>query len=162
MHVTVEMVSTLGGTNFPLDQRIADALAYYAAQAADAAGVPRQTWVRRAWKMADYEAKEILRGKASKAHYERILKLKGEHCGWHVALVVTGAVIGQPINEFFQEQMRLAAKQAEQAKHHEQLATAAWGRLAAAHRDSRAVPQEDRTITGTLGSEKARRVGGGE
>jgi hypothetical protein len=159
MHVTVEMVSTLGGTNFPLDQRIADALAHYAAQAADAAGMPRQTWVRRVWNMADYEAKDILRGNASKAHYERILKLKGEHRGWFVGLVVTGAVIGQPIHEFFREQTRLAAKEAEQAKHHEQLATAAWGRLAAAHRDSRAVPAEDRTSTGTLRAQKARRVG---
>lgn len=131
MQVTVEMVSTLGGTSFPLDQRIADALMNYAQQAADADGVPRQTWVRRFWKMADYEAKDILKGKASKAHYERILKLKGPHCGWHAGLVVTGAVIGQPIYEFFRETNERAAREASHALEHERLARAAYRRLAA-------------------------------
>ena len=159
MHVTVEMVSTLGGTNLPLDQRIADALMIYAQQAADAAGVPRQTWVRKTWKMADYEAKDLLKGRASKTHYERILKLKGQHCGWHVGIVVTGAVIGQPIFEFFREMNAQAVREAADALEHERNARAAYRALEA----DAALPGEDRrswSRPGEVGAAKARRLAG--
>lgn len=161
MTVTYEMVSTLRGTIFPLDQRIADALMNYACQAADAAGTPRQTWVRKTWKMADYEAKDILKGRASKTHYERILKLRGPHCGWHVGLVVTGAVVGQPIYEFFREMNESAAREAVEAQQHERQAREAYRRLAS---DSAATGEDRRTWrrAGAMGAEAPRRVAGGD
>lgn len=88
----------------------------YAQQAADAAGMPRQTWCRKVWKLQDYEAKDLLKGNASEVVWERILKLKGEHCGWHVALPVLAAVIGTPVHAFFQDQMKQAAKAAAHAE----------------------------------------------
>lgn len=159
MTVTFDMVSTLGGTNFPLDQRIADALMHYACHAADAAGLPRQTWVRKIWKMADYEAKDILKGKASKAHYERILKLKGTDCGWFVGLVVTGAVVGQPIYEFFREMNESAAREAVEAQKHERQAREAYRRLAA---DAATARQDRRSWAraGEVGTNQARHVVG--
>ena len=160
MTVTGTMVLTRGGTVLALDQRIADALMNYAAQAADAEGVPRQAWCRRVWKLADYDAKHVLKGNASKAIYERILKLRGEHCGWHVGLTVTAAVVGQPIHDFFQEQMRLAAREAEEARRDGELAEAAYRRMARPAAD----PGPDRTpraASGTVGAEAARGVGGG-
>jgi len=166
MQVTFEMVSTLAGTNLPLDQRIADALMHYAQQAADAAGVYRQTWVRKTWKMADDEAKDILKGKASKSHYERILKLRGQHCGWHIGLVVTGAVVGQPIYEFFREQNELAAREAAHALDLERQAKAAHRRLmggadrAGAAGAAPEAAGEARRSFGEVGASKARRAGG--
>jgi len=157
MTVTGTMVLTRGGTVLALDQRIADALMNYAAQAADAEGVPRQAWCRRVWRLADYDAKHVLKGNASKAIYERILKLPGEHCGWHVGLAVTAAVVGQPIHDFFHDQMRQAAKDAENARQHEQLARAAYRALEG---DPPAAGEDRRQGrgAGAVGSQAARGV----
>jgi hypothetical protein len=131
MTVTAEMIFTRGGTFLPLDQRISDALMTYAQQAADAEGVPRLTWVKRFWKLADHTAKDVLKGNASKAVYEGILKANGPHCGWPVALAVTGAVIGQPLHEFLRAQNERAAREAAVALEDERLAREAYRRLEA-------------------------------
>jgi lipopolysaccharide biosynthesis protein len=159
MTMTADMIITRQGTVLPLDQRRRDALMTYAQGAADAAGMPRQTWCRKVWKLQDYEAKDLLRGNASEVVWERILKLKGEHCGWHVALPVLGAVIGTPVHAFFQDQMKQAAKAAEHAQRHEQLAAAAYRTL-----EGRSVdPREDwasRATAGTVRPEASRRLAG--
>lgn len=157
MTVTADMIITRGGTVLPLDQRIADALMNYACEAADAEGMARQTWCRKRWGLKDYEAKDVLKGNASKSIYERILKLRGPHGGWHVGLSVTGAVVGQPVHEFFKEQMRLAAREAQHAQEHERLAEAAYRRLAT----DPAPAREDRqagAAARAVGSAQARRL----
>ena len=71
MTVTAMDISSLRGTNFPLDSRRRDALATYARLSAEDAGIAPQAWVRKAWDFKDYEAKELLRGNASEAMWER-------------------------------------------------------------------------------------------
>jgi hypothetical protein len=154
MQVTAEMIFTRGGGFLPLDQRIADALMTYAQHAADAEGMPRQTWCRKYWRLKDYEAKDVLKGNASKTIYERILKMRGAHCGWFVGLAVTGAVIGQPLHEFFREQNERAAREAANALEHERQARAAYRRLASFAAD----PRDDRDGGETAG-ETRRRAG---
>lgn len=159
MTVTGAMILTQGGGVLPLDQRIADALMNYAILAAEQEGLPRKTWCRRYWKLKDYEAKEVLRGNASKALYERVLKARGPHCGWAVGIAVTGAVVGQELHEFFREQMRQAALEAERAEEHERLAQTAYRRLAGLP-SPRGEDREARSPSGSLGSEAPARVAG--
>lgn len=123
------MILTRGGTNLPLDPRISDALMTYAIQAADAEGIPRQTWIRNRWGLKDYQAKDILKGNATKTLFEQILKRRGPHCGWFVGIAVIGAVAGEELHEFLREQNRMAAKAAELAHEHEQLAKVAYRHL---------------------------------
>lgn len=104
MTVTALDISSLRGTNFVLDSRLGDALATYARYSAEDAGVAPQAWVRRTWGFAAYEAKAILRGDASKAMLERILKHKNG--GWTVALPVLGSVIGVEFDDFLAAQRR--------------------------------------------------------
>lgn len=158
MTVTGAMILTRRGTVLPLDQRIADALMQYAIEAADAAGIPRQTWCRRFWKLKDYEAKDVLKGNASKAIYERVLKMNGQHCGWFVGIAVTGAVVGQELHDFFREQMRLAAREAEEAKRDGELAEAAYRRLAQPAADLGAAGAKG-PAAGEVGARTARSVG---
>ncbi len=116
-------LNTRRGSILPLDQRRRDALAEYALQAAQEAGVPLQRWVRETWKLKDYEAKDLIRGNASETVWERILKKRGPHCGWRVGLPILGAVIGEDIAEHFQrekaeiadERARYAAREAQVA-----------------------------------------------
>lgn len=159
MTVTGAMILTQGGGVLPLDQRIADALMNYAILAAEQEGLPRKTWCRRYWKLKDYEAKEVLRGNASKALYERVLKARGPHCGWAVGIAVTGAVVGQELHEFFREQMREAALEAARAEEHERLAQTAYRRLAGNpphHREDR----KARAADGAVGAQATARVAG--
>lgn len=157
MTVTGTMIITRGGGNLPLDQRRRDALMTYAQQAADAAGVARQTWVRRTWGLKDYEAKDLLKGNASEVVWERILKHRGPHGGWTVALPVLAAVIGYEVSDFFREQIRLAAREAEDALEHEQLARAAYRALES---DPPAAGPPGRSWKGSreVGSETPRRL----
>ena len=157
MTMTADMIITRQGTVLPLDQRRRDALMTYALQAADEAGMPRQTWCRKVWKLQDYEAKDLLKGNASEVVWERILKLKGEHCGWHVALPVLAAVIGAPVHAFFQDQMKQAAKAAAHAEEHERLAQAAYRRLEGPPADPREGRGQGRRA-GAVGSEATRRL----
>lgn len=99
MTVAANMIITRGGAILPLDRRRRDALATYAELAAREAGQPLQKWVRETWRLKDYEAKDLIKGNASETIWERILKMRGPHCGWRVALPILGAVIGEDIAE---------------------------------------------------------------
>jgi hypothetical protein len=167
MTVTGTMIITRGGSILPLDQRRRDALMIYAQQAADMAGVPRQAWCRRVWKLKDYEAKDLLKGNASETVWERIMKMRGPHCGWAVALPVVAAVVGQDLHDFFRDQMRHAAREAEDALEDERLATAAWRRLAGDldrpgdDRGGSTSARQTGRGAGAVGAEGTRRVDGG-
>lgn len=100
MTVAAMEILSLRGTVLPLDQRRRDALAHYARLEAEAAGMPAQSWVRQAWGLKDYEAKDLLKAMSSETIWERILKHKNG--GWPVALAVLGAVIGQDVEAFLQ------------------------------------------------------------
>lgn len=148
-------ISSLRGTNLPLDSRRRDALATYARFAAEDAGIAPQAWVRKTWGFEAYEAKALLRGDASEAMWERILKAKGAHGGWAVALPVMGAVIGLPVHEFFREQTRRAALEARRAEEHERLVAVAYRALARGPAD----PGSDRQAGAPLGGLGAQEAG---
>lgn len=144
---------TFGGQNLPFAQDLREALANYA----------RRTWpvntsghMAKAWGVSKDTAKNVLKGHASDATVTKIIRAGG----WAVALPVIGAVIGEPVHTFFRDQMKEAAKQAERAKHHEELASAAYRALEAGP----PAPGEDRRTwrrPGAVGAEEARRVAGG-
>ena len=107
MTVTYMDISTRRGTVLPLDQRRRDALANYARLAAEDAGMPPQAFARKVWGFKEYEAKDLLRGNASEALWERIVKSKHpEHGGWKVVLPVLGAMIGETVEDFLQNERR--------------------------------------------------------
>jgi hypothetical protein len=104
------------GTEFALDRRRRDALATYAENHAADAGKPPQTWVRETWGFKVYEAKHLLAGNASEVMWERILKGRGPHTGWAVAIPVLGAVIGEDIAfHFAAERQQVAHERARYA-----------------------------------------------
>jgi hypothetical protein len=109
MTVTAMALNTRRGTILPLDQRRRDALAEYAQHEAAEAGIPLQTWVRQTWRLEVYEAKDLIRGNASEAVWERILKQGGPHSGWSLAIPILGAVIGTDIAEHFASERRQVA-----------------------------------------------------
>lgn len=150
-------ITSLRGTNLDLDARRRDALANYARLAAEDAGMAPQAWVRKTWGFEAYEAKHLLRGDASEPMWERILKGKGPHTGWAVAIPVMGAVIGAPIHDFFREQTRIAAQEACLAEEHERLAAIAYRRLEGGPADPGA-PREARSFAGGVGAQEARRL----
>jgi hypothetical protein len=157
MELTAMAITSLRGTNLDLDSRRRDALATYARFSAEDAGMAPQAWVRKTWGLEVHEAKALLRGDASEPTWERILKTKGPHGGWSVALPIMGAVIGCPVHEFFREQTRQAALEARRAHEHERLADIAYGRLA----DGPADPGPDgeaRPGAGSLGAQEAGRL----
>lgn len=107
--MTVEYVEifTRRGTVLPLDQRRRDALAEYARLASEDAGLAAQAWARKTWGLKDYEAKDLLRANSSEAIWERIVKSKHpEHGGWRVVLAVYGAIIGEGVDDFLQNERR--------------------------------------------------------
>lgn len=104
------MIITRSGTVLPLDQRRRDALAELAIQSAIAAGDKPQAWVRKTWGLKEYEAKDLLKGNASEAVWERILKHKNG--GWAVAIPILGAVIGQDLHDFIDKERRRHEDQA--------------------------------------------------
>ncbi|MCR5875139.1 hypothetical protein LRS10_13655 [Phenylobacterium sp. J426] len=111
------------GAEFELDRRRRDALATYAEIAAAEAGKPAQTWVRETWGFKVYEAKHLLAGNASETMWERILKQRGPHGGWRVALPILGAVIGEDIADHFQrEKAEVAHERAQFAAREARLA----------------------------------------
>ena len=65
MTVTADMILTDFGAVLPLDRRRRDALAEYAKKAALAAGWSAERWARETWSLANYEAKDLLKGNAS-------------------------------------------------------------------------------------------------
>jgi len=152
MTLTANTIMNLDGHLLPFSRDLREALAIYA----------RRTWplhtsvhAAKAWGVPKSTAANLLKGHASDATVTKIIRAGG----WALALPVIGAVIGEPVHDFFREQMRQAAKDAERAQHHEQLAQAAYRRLA---RDA-ADPREDRGQgqgAGAVGAEEARRLGG--
>lgn len=150
MSLTVDTVMTLDGQLLPFSRDLREALAIYA----------RRTWplhtsvhAAKAWGIPKSTAANLLKGHASDATVTKIIRAGG----WALALPVIGAVIGEPVHVFFREQMRQAAKDAEHARLHEELAEAAYRRLA----DDAAHPREDRRegrSFGTVGAQKARRL----
>lgn len=152
MTITTADLMTFGGQNLPFAQDLREALANYA----------RRTWpvqtsvhAAKAWGVSKDTAKNVLKGHASDATVTKIFRAGG----WQLALPVIGAVIGQPVDAFFREQMKQAAREAELAKRHEELASAAYRRLSDASVD----PFEDRRTwrrAAAMGAEAPRRLAG--
>lgn len=150
MSLTADGIMSLDGQMLPFSRDLREALAIYA----------RRTWpvntsghAAKAWGIPKTTAANLLKGHASDATVTRIIRAGG----WALALPVIGAVIGEPVQAFFHDQMRRAAKEAARAQEHERLAQAAWTRL-----ESRsAAPGEDRRsrpATGAMGAQAARRL----
>lgn len=119
--------------------------------------VGRRKAVEKEWDLSVDDARAVVEGKASKRIISKIWKHR--RGGWAVAIPVMGAVIGQPIHEFFREQNERAAREAAHALEHERLARAAYRALAT----GAAGPGQDRRSwarTGEVGAEEARRVAG--
>lgn len=151
MSQTADGIMDLGGQLLPFSRDLREALAIYARRA-----WPLNTSVHasKAWGVPKTTAANLLKGHASDATVTKIIRSGG----WALALPVIGAVIGEPVHEFFREQMRQAAKDAERAQEHQRLAAAAYGRLAPDPADL----GEDRGQgrgAGAMGAEAARGVG---
>lgn len=142
----------LGGQHLPFSRDLREALATYA----------RRTWplntsvhAAKAWGIPKTTAANLLKGHASDATVTKIMRAGG----WAVALPVLTAVIGEPVEAFFRDQTTKAAREAALAAEHEELASAAYRRLA----NGPAGPGEGRrTWKGAreVGAEAARRVAG--
>lgn len=118
------MIMTRRGASLALDRRRRDALATYAELAAQDAGKPVQTWVRETWGLKDYEAKHLIKGDASEVVWERLLKQRGPHKGWALAIPIMGAVIGHDIADHFaNEKAQVANERAAFAAEEARLAT---------------------------------------
>jgi hypothetical protein len=152
MTLTADTIMHLDGQLLPFSRDLREALAIYA----------RRTWplntsvhAAKAWGVPKSTAANLLKGHASDATVTAIIRAGG----WGLALPVIGAVIGEPVHAFFREQTRQAAKEAERAAEHEHLAAAAYRRLETGAADPRKDRGEGRSF-GTVGAEKARRLGG--
>lgn len=121
--------------------------------------VGRRKAVEAEWGLSVDDARSVVEGKASKRIISKIWK--HPRGGWSVAIPVMGAVIGQPIEAFFRDQMKRAAREAERAHEHQELAAAAYRRL----EGGPPAPGEDRRswkASGAVGAENARRLAGGD
>lgn len=152
MTITANEIMDLGGQNLPFSRDLREALGVYARRK-----WPLNTSVHaaKAWGIPKTTAANVLKGHASDATVTKIIRAGG----WELALPVIGAVIGEPVHTFFREQMREAARAAEDAERHERLAQAAYRRLAT----DAAGPGEDRRSwarPGKVGADQARRVAG--
>jgi hypothetical protein len=160
MTLASHMIITRRGTILPLDRRRRDALSTYAEFAASDAGVPLQKWVRETWGLKDYEAKDLIKGNASETVWERILKQRGPHGGWRVALPILGSVIGEDIAEHFaNEKAQVAHERAAQAAEETRLAALeahARERRSFAGLDGRQAALRDRRTTGERRVDAAR------
>lgn len=150
MSITADGIMHLDGQLLPFSRDLREALAIYA----------RRTWptntsghAAKAWGIPKTTAANLLKGHASDATVTAIIRAGG----WALALPVIGAVIGEPVHAFFREQMRQAAKEAQRAEEHEQLAAAAYRRLEARSADPRP-PGEARSVAGGMGAQAARRL----
>ena len=150
MSITAAEIMHLDGQMLPFSRDLREALAIYARRA-----WPLNTSVHaaQAWGIPKSTAANLLKGHASDATLTKIIRAGG----WALALPVMGAVIGEPVHEFFRAQMRQAAKDAERAHEHERLAAIAYGRLAAsAPADGQA--REARPAARDLGAQAPGRV----
>lgn len=157
MTVTAGEIMDLGGQMLPFSRDLREALALYA----------RRTWplntsvhAAKAWGVPKSTAANLLKGHASDATVTAIIRAGG----WGLALPVIGAVIGAPVHEFFREQIKTAAREAEIAEEHARLARAAYRRLADGpdrpgdERDRAAPVRQARRSFGEVGAAKARRL----
>lgn len=133
MTFTADAIMHLDGQILPFSRDLRDALATYA----------RRTWplntsvhAAKAWGLSKTTAANLLKGHASDATVTKIIRAGG----WGLVLPVLTAVLGEPVQAFFEDQMKQAAVQAEKAQRHEVLARAAYGRLA----NNSADPRKDR------------------
>lgn len=122
MTITANEIMILDGQMLPFSRDLREALAIYA----------RRKWptntsghAAKAWGLPKTTAANLLKGHASDATVTAVLRAGG----WGLALPVIGAVIGEPVHSFFRDQMKQAAREAERAREHEQLAQAAYRRL---------------------------------
>jgi len=145
MSITTAEIMHLDGQMLPFSRDLREALAIYA----------RRTWplntsvhASKAWGISKDTARNLLKGSASDATVTRIIRAGG----WGLALPVIGAVIGEPVHEFFREQTKKAALAAELAHEHEKLAEVAYRRLASGPAD----PGEDRRSWARAGEVGAR------
>lgn len=152
MTITANAIMDLDGQILPFSRDLREALAIYA----------RRKWpvntsghTAKAWGIPKTTAANLLKGHASDATVTAIIRAGG----WELALPVIGAVIGHPVHEFFKAQMRSAAREAEIAQQHEQLAAAAYRRLAG-DTSSPGAARGARGGSGALGAEAPRRVAG--
>lgn len=152
MSLTADGIMNLDGQMLPFSRDLREALAIFA----------RRTWpvntsghAAKAWGIPKSTAANLLKGHASDTTVTAIIRAGG----WGLALPVIGAVIGEPVHAFFREQMRQAAKDAERAALHEQLAAAAYRRMEADPPPSSQDRRPGRGA-GTMGAQAARRLGG--
>jgi hypothetical protein len=150
MSLTADGIMSLDGQILPFSRDLREALAIYA----------RRTWpvntsghAAKAWGVPKSTAANLLKGHASDATVTKIIRAGG----WALALPVIGAVIGEPVHTFFREQMRQAAKEADRARQHEELAQAAYRRLAADPPGAREGGRKGRGA-GAVGSAEAGRL----
>lgn len=111
MTLTAQMILTDFGAKLALDQRRRDALAAYA-RAAHSRTQTRhgaQGWVEMEWGLTDYEAKHLLKGNASEAVWERIVK--HPNGGWAVVIPIMGAVIGLSLEDYIEQKAREAERE---------------------------------------------------
>lgn len=142
-----------GQRSLGLDRASRDALAIYC----------RECWpsntakhVAREWSLSLDEARGVVAGRSSQATLDKVYK--HSRGGWRVVLPVLGSVIGHGVDAYFREQMRLAAREAERAQQHEQLAKLAYRRLEARPADL-GEAREARAAAGGVGAKTARGVG---
>ena len=152
MQVTAEMILTDFGAKLPLDQRRRDALAQYVRKAAGPAR-SKQLWAQSEWGLKDYEAKDLLKGNASEAVWERIVKHRNG--GWRVVIPVMGAVIGQSLDDFIASEIEVIRHERAEL---EALERASQGRLARLRRSVAVEPFRARVLPETDGDPR-REVG---
>lgn len=146
----------------PLIRATRDALAAYVAIKAPTG---RRKWAQAEWDLSADEARAVVEGNPGPQTVDKIWK--HPRGGWAVLLPVMGAVIGQPVSDFFRQQMREAADAHTRAAEHERLARAAHERLAnrlpeldGPGGESAAPARKAREVAGGMGPEAARRLGG--
>jgi hypothetical protein len=130
MTVTAHMILTDFGTKLALDQRRRDALAAYARAQHQRTQTRHgaQAWAEAQWDLTDYEAKHLLKGNASEAVWERIVK--HPNGGWAVVIPVMGAVIGMSLEAYIEEQAEGARRERAEWEATEQRLAALAARVA--------------------------------
>lgn len=124
--------------------------------------VGRRKAIEREWDLTPDDARSVVEGKASKRVITKIWK--HPRGGWAVALPIMSAVIGHPVQAFFDQQLNNAAREQERALEHQRLARAAYGRLAGpSHRTRRdgdipTAAGETRRSFGKVGPDAPRRL----
>lgn len=154
MSITAGEIMHLDGQLLPFSRDLREALGVYARRR-----WPLNTSVHaaKAWSIPKSTAANLLKGHASDATLTAIIRAGG----WELVLPVMGAVIGHPVHEFFKAQIKSAAREAERAEHHEQLAAAAYRTLAG---DAAPLGEDRRSWprAGEVGAEAPRRVANGQ